>query len=73
MNGLEATRKIRALDHPNAQVPIIALTASAAAGDRELCLAAGMNDHLAKPINRQALEAALSKWLSARPESTPHC
>lgn|GEM_PF-1487039 len=73
MDGLEATRKIRALDHPNAQVPIIALTASAAAGDRELCLAAGMNDHLAKPINRQALEAALSKWLSAPPESTPHC
>jgi signal transduction histidine kinase len=63
MDGYAATRAIRALDHPNAQVPIIALTASAMAGDRERCLQSGMNDHLSKPIDRRSLEAVLSRWL----------
>ncbi len=44
-------------------LPIIAMTAHAIQGDRERCLEAGMNDYVAKPVARQALAAALSKWL----------
>ncbi len=65
MDGFEATTKIRALDNPNANVPIIALTASAMTGERERCLAAGMNDHLTKPIDRQTLHSMLEIWLPA--------
>jgi signal transduction histidine kinase/CheY-like chemotaxis protein len=59
MDGLAAARAIRALDGPAAAVPILALTASAMPGDREACLAAGMNGHLTKPITAATLNAAL--------------
>ena len=62
MDGLEATRAIRAqpgLRH----LPVIAMTANAMAADRELCLAAGMNDHLAKPVNPDDLWRVLARWL----------
>ncbi|MDR1389661.1 MAG: response regulator [Treponema sp.] len=56
MNGLEATRAIRALDLPEAKtIPIVAMTANAFKEDIENCLAAGMNDHLRKPIDEAAL------------------
>jgi len=64
VDGLEATRRIRA--NPRwRQVPIIALTAHAMAGDRELCLASGMDDYLTKPVNRTQLLAAVEKHLAA--------
>jgi two-component system sensor histidine kinase/response regulator len=62
MDGLTATREIRALGGPAGQVPIVAMTASAMAGDRERCLAVGMNDHLAKPIDPALLMGALRQW-----------
>jgi signal transduction histidine kinase/ActR/RegA family two-component response regulator len=63
MDGYEATRQIRLL--PNrVQTPIIALTANALQGDREACLAAGMNDYLAKPFKRVDLQRILQRWLA---------
>ncbi len=66
MDGLEATRAITALPQC-AHLPIIAMTANAIAGDRERCLAAGMQDYLSKPIDPPALWATLSRWLPQRP------
>ena len=63
MDGLEATRRIRAGGGPNAGKPIIALTANAMASDREACRAAGMNDFLSKPFNRADLATCLSRWI----------
>ena len=69
VDGYEATRRIRLL--PNgAQVPIIALTANALQGDRERCLAAGMNDYLSKPFKRTELQQVLQRWLSGRTAAT---
>ncbi|MCF6354261.1 MAG: response regulator [Candidatus Polarisedimenticolaceae bacterium] len=62
MDGFEATRLIRE-DGRFADLPIIAITAHAMAGDRERCLEKGMNDHLAKPIDPDNLFKMLSKWL----------
>ncbi|MEO0003711.1 MAG: hypothetical protein RLZZ22_1403 [Pseudomonadota bacterium] len=68
MDGFEATRAIRAHEAAQgaAQVPIIALTAAVMLKDRLATEAAGMNDHVSKPINRQQLAAALSRWIPAR-------
>ena len=60
MDGLEATRRIRALEGPGRRIPIIALTADALRDQIEQCLAAGMDGHLAKPLDRAALLAAVS-------------
>jgi len=62
MDGLEASRRIRAMDKFR-DLPIIAMTANAMRGDREACLAVGMNDHLAKPIDTGELYAALRRWV----------
>jgi len=62
MDGLEATRAIRKLPGRQ-QLPILALTANAMAEDRERCLSAGMNDHIAKPIDPDDLRDKLLKWL----------
>ena len=64
VDGLEASRRLRA-DPRHARLPIIALTANAMSEDRERCLAAGMNDHLAKPIELDLLLAALRRWAPA--------
>ncbi len=68
MDGFQATRIIRK-DPQLKSLPIVAMTAHAMAGDREKCLEAGMNDHLAKPINPERLYAALEKWVKL-PEQT---
>ena len=65
MDGFEATRHIRNPQSAvrNHHIPIIAMTAHALHGDREKCLAAGMNDYVTKPVEVSALVAALEKWL----------
>jgi two-component system, sensor histidine kinase and response regulator len=62
MDGFEATRSLRALPQ-GASFRIIAMTAHAMAGDRERCLAAGMDDYIAKHLSPAALAAALRRWL----------
>ncbi|MEA2902149.1 MAG: hypothetical protein QOH36_2036 [Actinomycetota bacterium] len=61
MDGYEATGRIRALEGPIGQMPIIALTAAAMSGDRERCLAAGMDDYVSKPLHLDSLRAALAR------------
>ena len=63
MDGLEATRRIRA-DRAFDSLPIIAMTASAMSSDRELCLLAGMNDQVTKPVDVPQLFATLGRWVS---------
>lgn len=66
MDGMTATRTIRSL--PDwAETPVIAVTANALDEDRLSCLAAGMNDFLAKPVDPESFYATLLKWLSAGP------
>ncbi|MFA5262532.1 MAG: PAS domain S-box protein [Opitutaceae bacterium] len=65
MDGLEATRQIRnpQTQSRNHDIPIIAMTAHAMARDQEMCLAAGMNDYVSKPVEPEALAKVLEKWL----------
>ena len=72
MDGFEATRRIRALadertDPRFSEIPIVAMTANAMAGDRDKSLAAGMNDHVSKPVDPNELFAALTTWI--RPDA----
>ncbi len=72
MDGLEATRRIREKESADSDLdekglrrrtPIVALTAHAMKGDREQCLAAGMDDYLSKPFNQEQLVEVLKRWL----------
>jgi CheY-like chemotaxis protein len=67
MDGFDATTAIRRLKRAGRRVPIIAMTARAMDGDRQRCLAAGMDDYLSKPANRAALAEALHRWIPAAP------
>ncbi len=67
MDGFAATAAIREQVDPGRSVPIIAVTANAVDGDRERCLAAGMQDYLAKPITVEKLHGTLTRWLRSDP------
>jgi two-component system sensor histidine kinase/response regulator len=66
LDGYAATREFRAGEPPGRRTPIVALTSSALAADRERCLAAGMDDHLAKPVWDQHLDAVLQRLIAHR-------
>jgi two-component system sensor histidine kinase/response regulator len=65
MDGFEATRRIRA-DARFATLPILAMTANATTGSKDLCLAVGMNDHIGKPINVTQLFAMMVRWIKPK-------
>jgi signal transduction histidine kinase/CheY-like chemotaxis protein len=67
MDGYAATREIRRREGPNQHVAIVAMTAEVLAGCREECLAAGMDDHIGKPIKMEVIFEALCKWVPAKP------
>jgi PAS domain S-box-containing protein len=65
MDGITATRKIRELNGINGKIPVIAVTAHSSMKDREKCLAAGMDDYIAKPINIHFLKLTIDQWLNS--------
>jgi PAS domain S-box-containing protein len=67
MDGLEATRRIRANEIAPNRVPIVALTAHATEGYRDRCLEAGMDDYLSKPFKKERLLALVDQWVDRRP------
>lgn len=72
LDGYSATQRRRAAETARGlpRIPIIAMTANAMVGDREKCIAAGMDDYLSKPINRGMLMATLQRWLPAPADAT---
>ncbi|MDH5700159.1 MAG: response regulator, partial [Nitrospirota bacterium] len=71
MDGYAATQAIRAWEGENRHTPIIAVTANAMPGDREKCLAAGMDDYLTKPIKPEKLQDMLHRWLPQEERHVP--
>ncbi len=71
LDGFDATRAIRARETNGERVPIIAMTASVLEGERERCLAAGMDDFLTKPVDAGDLESTVRRWLEPRPALDP--
>ena len=65
MDGYRATEILRSQETGKTHLPVIALTANAMKGDRERCLAAGMDDYLAKPVKQASLIAKIEHWLSS--------
>lgn len=67
LDGFEATRRLRrSQEARNPNIPVIAITANAMHGDRERCLAAGMNDYISKPVSEKEVRAALERVLSGK-------
>lgn len=71
MDGYEATTEIRRLEGMTKRTPIVAMTAHALTGDRENSIAAGMDDHITKPVNREELGRLLDKFFSGPSTATP--
>jgi len=71
MDGFETTARIRSRTDAKAQIPIIAVTASGGAGERDKCLQAGMDDFLLKPFRKEELAEKIAKWLPSAPPSEP--
>jgi two-component system sensor histidine kinase/response regulator len=67
LDGYETTREIRRLEQGGRHMPVIAMTANAMQGERERCLAAGMDDYLTKPLRQQALKDTLARWVAQAP------
>ena len=70
VDGFEATALIRKMEGRSAHTPIVAMTANAMQGDRERCLAAGMDDYIAKPVRPKELQAVLDTWLGTAGAAT---
>lgn len=70
LDGLTATRRLRALRGPTADIPVIAMTANVEAADRAACFAAGMDDFIAKPFTKPDLLAVVVRWAGRRSTGT---
>lgn len=69
LDGVEAATRIRALQGPPSEIPIVALTANAMSDQRQACLDAGMNDHVSKPVDAGAVQRAVDQWALSGPAS----
>jgi PAS domain S-box-containing protein len=71
MDGYDATAAIRKIQGPRSKTPIVAMTANAMQGDRERCLAAGMDDYVSKPVRPEILRATVERWSGRAPTPSP--
>jgi CheY-like chemotaxis protein len=67
MDGFEACKEIRRREGSGPRTPIVAITANAMKGDRERCLAAGMDDYVSKPFRQEDLRNVIERWIGQRP------